>query len=34
MSVCGRNQRDIVCKNGYVDMRVKEIHNEWFVQNE
>ncbi len=25
MSVCGRNWCDILCKNGYVGMSVKEI---------
>ncbi len=29
MSVCGRDWRDIVCKNGYVGMSMKEIYNEW-----
>ncbi len=29
MSVCGKNWRDIVCKNGYVGMSVKEIYSEW-----
>ncbi len=27
-SICGRNWHDIVCKNGYVGMSVKEILNE------
>ncbi len=30
MSVCGRNWHDIVCRNGYVGMSVKEIYNEWY----
>ncbi len=30
MSVYGRNWCDIICKNGYVGMRVKEIYNEWY----
>ncbi len=30
MSVCCRNLHDIVCKNGYVSMCVKEIYNEWY----
>ncbi len=30
MSVCGRNRHDIVGKNGYVGMNVKEIYNEWY----
>ncbi len=30
MSVCGRNWCDIVCKNGYIGMNVKEIYNEWY----
>ncbi len=30
MSVCDRNWHDIVFKNGYVGMSVKEIDNEWY----
>ncbi len=30
MSVCGRNWCDIVCKNDYAGMSVKEIYNEWY----
>ncbi len=30
MSVCGRKWHDIVCKNDYVGMSVKEIYNEWY----
>ncbi len=30
MSVCDRNWRDIVCKNSYVGMSVKEIYNEQY----
>ncbi len=32
MSVCSRNWLDIVCKNGYVGMSVKEIiMKRWIV---
>ncbi len=30
MSVCGRQWHDIVYKNGYVAMSVKEIYNNWY----